>query len=259
MFLNLILRETQKLDWLLKKNINPYNNYDDLINTVVFLCGRCFLLRGGREISKLLWENYTHGIYEDGPDKGKRYIQICIFEDKVNKRLRLGQKVLTVEDRSRRFRDNPNDPINPYEIFEYFCSICPPDQKRMCCWKHNQVLKHKRRVHKNINGVKDPIPYLTNPILPIVENTISKLMKRVAQICEFDNWEKCTNHGNRAYGVTILLIVPKISTRLKIYFIIADTIFLIINYPIIVEMLFRKEIFKCTFGHNRKPYYHYDQ
>ena len=131
MFLNLILRETQKLDWLLKKIINPYNDYDDLINTVVFLCGRCFLLRGRKKISKLLWENYTHGIYEDGPDKRKFYIQISIFEDKVNKRLRLGQKVFTVEDRSYRVRDNPNDPINPYEIFQYFRLICPPDQKGM--------------------------------------------------------------------------------------------------------------------------------
>ena len=73
----------------------------------------------------------------------------------------------------------------------------------MFCRKQNQALKHKRRVHKNIQGVKDPIPYLTNPVLPIGSNTLSKSMKRVAQISEFDNWEKCTNHGNRAYGYRI--------------------------------------------------------
>ena len=121
----------------------------------------------------------------------------------------MGQKVLTVEDRPYRARDNPNDPINTYVIFEYFRSICPPDQKRMFCRKHNQALKHKRRVHK------DPIPYLTNPILPIGENTISKSMKRVAQICKSDNLEKCTNHGNRVYGVTVLINSPENKHKTK--------------------------------------------
>ena len=39
-----------KIRLAVKKNINPYDDYDDLINIIVFLCGRCFLLRGGREI-----------------------------------------------------------------------------------------------------------------------------------------------------------------------------------------------------------------
>ena len=85
----------------------------------------------------------------------------------------------------------------------------------MFCRKRNQALKHKRRVHKNIHGVKDPIPYLTNPVLPIGSNTISKSMKRVAQISEFDNWEKCTNHGNRAYGVTVLINSPENKHKTK--------------------------------------------
>ena len=97
--------------------LNPFDDYDDLIDIIVFLCGICFLLRDGKEISKLLRENYTSSTYEDGPDAGKIYIQLSIFEDKVNKKLRLDQKAISVEDMSYKVRNNHVDLINPYEIY----------------------------------------------------------------------------------------------------------------------------------------------
>ena len=30
------------------------------------------------------------------------------------------------------------------------------------------------------------------------------MTKHLAQVCGFDKWERCTNHGNRAYGITIV-------------------------------------------------------
>ena len=41
--------------------------------------------------------------------------------------------------------------------------------------------------------------------MSIGEKPIGKAIKLVAQICEFDNWEKYTNHGNRVSSVIILI------------------------------------------------------
>ena len=132
-------------------------------------------------------------------------MQLLILEDKSHKRLRLGQKIPKMEDMLYRVRENINDPINPYENCQYFRSVCPPEQKRFFCRQQSHALKHTRRVHRNKLGVKDPLPFLSNPNQVIGPGTIGKCMKQIAQICEFDNWQKCTNHGNRAYAVTILI------------------------------------------------------
>jgi hypothetical protein len=34
------------------------------------------------------------------------------------------------------------------------------------------------------------------------ENTIAKANKMFAEITGFENWERCTNHGNRALAIT---------------------------------------------------------
>ena len=35
------------------KKLNPFDNYEDLVRTVVYICGRYFALRGRKEISRL--------------------------------------------------------------------------------------------------------------------------------------------------------------------------------------------------------------
>jgi hypothetical protein len=54
---------------------------------------------------------------------------------------------------------------------------------------------HKWRVKKQ--------PYLYNPNKPVGENVIAQATKQFAQLLGFDNWERCTNHGNRALAITV--------------------------------------------------------
>ena len=137
------------------KILNPFDDYDDLIDIIVFLCGICFFLRDGKEISKLLRENYTSSTYEDGPDAGKIHIHLSIFEDKVNKKLRLDQKAISVEDMSYKVLNNHVDLINPYEIY-FSISVRFVLLINFFCREQNQTLTHQRRVHKSIIGEKVP-------------------------------------------------------------------------------------------------------
>ena len=54
--------------------LNPYDDYDDLVKLIIFLCVSSFLLRGGKELSYLLWEFFSVGIYQDRSDMGMHYI-----------------------------------------------------------------------------------------------------------------------------------------------------------------------------------------
>ncbi len=56
----------------------------DILNLLVFFAGRYFLLRGGKEISFLMWEQISFHINKKGIDVGKRYVQLVIHSDKVN-------------------------------------------------------------------------------------------------------------------------------------------------------------------------------
>ena len=46
--------------------------------------------------------------------------------------------------------------------------------------------------------------YVTDPNSVYGCNAIGKITKHVAQVCGFVRWEQCTNHGNRAYGITVI-------------------------------------------------------
>ena len=46
-------------------------------------------------------------------------------------------------------------------------------------------------------------PYLYNPNKPVGENVIGQATKQFAQLLGFDNWERCTNHGNCILGITV--------------------------------------------------------
>ena len=96
-------------------------------------------------------------------------------------------------------RENTNDPINHYVIFQYFRSVCPTEQKIFFWRQQTHEPKHTRQVHRNNIGEKDPLPFLSNPNQVIGAGTIGKCMKQIAQIYEFDNLQRCTIHSNRAY------------------------------------------------------------
>jgi hypothetical protein len=47
--------------------------------------------------------------------------------------------------------------------------------------------------------------YHSNPNAKIGENAIGKTMREIARACEFENWERFTNHAGRALDITMML------------------------------------------------------
>ena len=50
--------------------LNPYDDYDDLVKIIIFLCVRSFLLRGGKLLSNLPWEFFSVCFYQNRSDRG---------------------------------------------------------------------------------------------------------------------------------------------------------------------------------------------
>jgi len=72
--------------------------------------------------------------------------------------------------------------------------LCPPEQSRVLCspLSDKQIKAYK----------KNEQPYIYNPKLPIVANTVGPLSKKMAEAMGFEDWERCTGHGLRKMGIT---------------------------------------------------------
>ena len=59
-----------------KKILNPFasihtkEEYETLVQLVQFFLGCYFCVHGGKELSGIVWRQWTWGVYETGPDKG---------------------------------------------------------------------------------------------------------------------------------------------------------------------------------------------
>jgi hypothetical protein len=56
----------------------------------------------------------------------------------------------------------------------------------------------------------------SNPKIPIGHTSVGKCGKEFARVCKFDNWEQCTNQGNRAFGITIIVGTEIVDNGLSI-------------------------------------------
>ena len=67
---------------------------------------------------------------------------------------------------------------------------------------------HGNFTSKHINISRQNTPdenYITNPKKNVGHNAINGSMHTLARICDFQDWQNCTNHGNWAYAVTKLV------------------------------------------------------
>jgi len=145
----------------------------------------------------MAWDSISFGVYEDGPDAGLEYAANSISWDKAH-RLNLKNNAIRTNGKqifSVKVRANPEDPLCTVKLLKFFRSICHPSQKRVFCKKASESQLKDWRLSNE--------PYQYNPNQPVGENTINKGMKYIAQLCGFEDFNKCTNHGNRALGITI--------------------------------------------------------
>ena len=186
------------------KVLNPFDNYEDLVRTVVYICGRYFALRGRKEISLLKWADFSFEKYEHGPDKGKNCVQLIIENHTTYQKYKVGKSaVKNKNELTFKVRENPDDIIDPFKMIKLFRSFCPPEQVRFFCRVQTPKMEHARRTN-TVDGILVPILYKTSPNNVMGQNVITEKTRELAKICGWENWEECTNHGLRAMGVTIL-------------------------------------------------------
>jgi hypothetical protein len=186
-------------DAYLNKSFDPFaadestKAYDDRKRYLVFVLGRYFFLRGRKELAFLKW-NQINFCEETVNGNAMQYIEVRHKWDKSHQ-LKLTNPAPRDENSVwPRVRPNSNDPLCPYKFITFYRSLCVPTQERVFCQNAHQKLLREFRANNQ--------PYLYNPKKPIGENSIDGNTKEFAREMGFENWERCTNHGNRKLAIT---------------------------------------------------------
>ena len=171
-------------------------NLNDMMMVMWWTLSKTFLMCGGREHSDLTWSKFKFGQYEyDGELKGLPYVELLPLYDKTHS-LHIGNHT----ERCKKVRNihvcDPLDPLDPYVLLSKYKEMCAPDQERFYCYCLRK-LKLERQVEKY-----GEINFFSNKKNAIGRNVIQKLCKTLAWCAGVEEWEKCTNHTFRMYGIT---------------------------------------------------------
>ncbi len=170
--------------------------YDHRKQYLVFVLGRYWLLRGRKELSSLKWSQIKFcEVHENG--KLVKYIEIVQTFDKGNPLKLSNTTPRNLQDCAPRIYPNPKDPLCPYKFLTFYRSLCTPTQERVFCAKASIAQMKEYRANN--------LPYLYNEKKPVGENNIDGNTKDFAKEMGFDNWQRCTNHGNRKLGITTIV------------------------------------------------------
>ena len=192
--------------------ISPFQDLKDkesymwLVRMIVWILGCYMCTRGGKDIAKILWSEIKFDHFKSGPDAGIRYLHYVADEVKNSKRT-LNKPSIDPDSLMKKVRETPNnpldplhDPCDPYRIFHYFRTICPPEQVRLFCMFQTKP--------QSLLCSKSNIPFRTNPTQPIGETPLGKAVSELAVKCDFDNPLRFTNHGAKALGHCIVENAP---------------------------------------------------
>jgi hypothetical protein len=123
-----------------------------------------------------------------------RFVEISMKWDKAHK-CKLGNtRPREPNEGVPRIYGNPNYTLCPNHFVAFFCTLCPPTQEMILCYKANKDL---RREHQ-LTGKS----YLYNEKLSVGVNSATPVTKCMCKEFDFDDWEHCTGHGMRKVGIT---------------------------------------------------------
>jgi hypothetical protein len=181
------------------KDFDPFSTSDgtkaflDRIRYLVFVLGRYFFVRGRKEVAFMKWSQLKFGeTHEEG--KVVKYIELRHEWDKSHSLKLTNPTARGEHDIHPRITPNEHDPLCPYKFLEFYRTLCAPTQVRLFC---QQASKKQLKAF-----IANNLPYLYNENQPVGENTIDGCTKEFAKAMGFENWERCTNHGNRKLGIT---------------------------------------------------------
>jgi hypothetical protein len=167
--------------------------YDDRCRYLVFILGRYFLLRGRKELAFLKWKQiHFCEAHEEG--KAVKYIELRHEWDKSHQLKLTNTTARDPKDTHARIYPDDTDDLCPYKYLTFYKTLCMPTQERVFCQK-NTDKQWKAKLAINM-------PHLYNEKKPMGENSIDGITKEFAKEMGFENWERCTNHGNRKLGLT---------------------------------------------------------
>jgi len=127
-----------------------------------------------------------------------RFVEMSTKWDKAHK-CKLGNtKPRDPNEGVPQIYENPNDTLCPYHFVGFFCTLCPPTQERILCYKANKDLRREYQ----LTGKS----YLYNDKLSVGVNGVTPVRKHMCKEFGFDDWECCTGHGMRKVGITTAMI-----------------------------------------------------
>eukprot|EP00536_Pseudo-nitzschia_multiseries_P018949 jgi/Psemu1/58178/gm1.58178_g len=153
----------------------PFDDMHDLLKLLTMELGRQFGIRGGTELTSLLWAWIRLGSFGWGHMKGLKYVIVAPGGgfDKAHK-LSLDNPLVT-----KQFPMVVEDTSNPFcviKLISFYRERCKPDQSRFFC-------------HVNI-GRKKGSMYYFKPRSPVGQDSLRKWVKEFAEVADFKDWEK---------------------------------------------------------------------
>ena len=111
-----------------------YHHHQHRIQILAHMMGWYAMLRGGIEISQLMWSNISFGKYTDGtPFPGLTYVKINFPEGWENMRVSMNIPVIDVHSTYVTVRDDPNDRLSFVKFVKFHRSKCQPCQDCFFC------------------------------------------------------------------------------------------------------------------------------
>ncbi len=159
---------------------------DSLCNTVMYLIGLTFALRGGKEHRSLWNPHFNPQIVVKVSDKsGKKYLEYT--EDVVSKTYQGGLSGRKLTPKVVKAFGNPNPQRDLVRLYQKYVNLCPPEPKSDALYKYGLCESNRRPCQW----------YSDKPVgINTLAKTVSNLMKQAGKEGHF------TNHSLRVIAAT---------------------------------------------------------
>ena len=185
---------------LRKGDLKPFEDNTDLLRCIVMGLGMKCGFRGRKEIALATWDYFDISIIQKGPRKGRTIISARPGGgwDKTH---RLGIKNGNTRSQKPSIEENPLDPNCFVKLVLHYRSQCDMEkQKRFLCYPNNSRIRKVR----------------FKPNTQVGEKAVVKMVKYVAKLCRFTDFEKYVTHDNRHQCGTAIYSNPNIPDKEKL-------------------------------------------
>jgi hypothetical protein len=186
----IVLNDVGIVNQKLKEGVlKPFENPHHLKLLVIFIFLRLLGLRK-KDVYYLTTDQLTICVYDEGPDAGRRYLQVKIDFDKASQ-LRLGNTSVPDDYGECKLRDNPfdTDNFNAFEYAEFYLSKLTPGESKV----------FKQNLRRKTLTKESPIWYGRQNCS---EKIITNCYRSLGEVMGVPDFSDCTSHAGRAGLIT---------------------------------------------------------